>query len=1481
LPGQNYRSQDMRKINGVTIAIFLIFHCVVLTQAAEVTKHIAFFSSLPDRLPGTASSLRAADYIEQALKNIGLANVKRETFTTVIPVDKGSWLKSGNATIPLYPFWPNSVRTCTTGEAGITGNMLYCGKEGIRSLAGKDISGSVVVMEFNSGSTWLDLAGLGARAFIFLESDSMNRVEAERKFVSVPLDVPRFFVRKEHVAEIRKLAAKEQQVTVSSRVDWEAVPSYNIYGTIEGRDPNLKKELVIISAYYDSMSVVPTISPGAEQSCGISAMLELASYFKANPPKRSVMFLATSSHCESLKGIDDFVQKHLRTNKDVLKTLKEPIKTKFFIGLDLSSQSDQIGVWHNFYDFNYQRILSPFGKKLIEYAQQVSRNYGYDPDRTLVNGISPEKGVVWRNYLPEIIRTDGEMAILAGIPAISFITVNDARGCIDTPCDTFSRINTNNIEKQLTVLKGVIERVLSDPDFFLVPDLNIQDKMARLVCHVVTFNPRKSFVPSEPVKGAVVLPRYQYFYNVSGGPMCAYQKTYLGVRGDLIEMTNNNGEAAISRIPLSISFLLQAYGFDQNSGKITLAPDFGINGDEQYPNRVGLDTYDKKWMLVLFECKPINLIGLVDPQYLIPASKLDVFDLSNSLPEAYSYFLETYDAPQWKWSSYSEPVGVVFARPHTVIKIAGESGPLGIRSLLLNNKETITNKEVAEGAGFDVDAVDAIDNVSYQAARDMINLDSYRTYNFKKYNIRNERLDALETQSKELLQTAESAKKEKDWWGFLKFSRQAQAIESRAYPDVKGTANDVVKGVIFYFMLLLPFAYFGERLFMGFPKLEKRIAGIFGIFLVIYFIIRLVHPAFKLTRAPEVILLAFIVLALSFVVISIVTSKFEEQMQRMKRESSKVYQTDVGRVTAAGTAFSLGVANMKRRKVRTILTGTTLVLLTFTVLSFTSIKSFLKFNQILRSNTPSYHGILLRDRSWNPLQEIANDYVVADFEGNGTIAPRYWYIIEDLANKTALDVQTEQKGYYAAGLLGMTPEEKVVTGVDKCLVAGSWFGPDDYESIILPDKIAEKLGIGASDVGLRTVKIYGRSLVVKGIYDSAKFSKIRDLDDEPLTPVNFANLPSKELDKLKMEKTAQVFASAKKLESFIHIEPENVPIVPASFIKEFKGTLQSVAVKFNPGVNAKELVENFISKLAVILFVGTENKVYVYSSIGLTSLSGLSNLIIPILIAAMIVLNTMLGSVYERLREIGTYSAVGLAPVHIASLFLAESGVFAVMGAVAGYLLGQILTKFLIVTGLLKGLILNYSSLSAVFATIIIIITVLLSTLYPARKASQMAVPDVTRRWVLPDPKGDEWDFEFPFTVSEIEVLGLATFLTEYFSSYQDVSLGNFYTGGAELVREPLAGGKDRYVISTTVSLAPFDLGVSQTLRIEMQPLGQFNFYTINLVIRRASGESTDWKRLNRRFLDGIRKQFLIWRTVSIAIKKEYEQQGRAVLKIT
>ena len=159
-----------------------------------------------------------------------------------------------------------------------------------------------------------------------------------------------------------------------------------------------------------------------------------------------------------------------------------------------------------------------------------------------------------------------------------------------------------------------------------------------------------------------------------------------------------------------------------------------------------------------------------------------------------------------------------------------------------------------------------------------------------------------------------------------------------------------------------------------------------------------------------------------------------------------------------------------------------------------------------------------------------------------------------------------------------------------------------------------------------------------------------------------------------------------------------------------------------------------------------------------------------------------------------------------------------------------------------------------------------------------MSVPDVTRRWKLPEPDGDRWRFEFPFTIAGGEVLGLLTFLTRYFDFHKESSMGNFYTEGAQLSVE-LGERGEGFAIDTTIWLAPFDLGVSQQVRLVSYPTGDHNIQALELTIDRLSGDVSSWRRCNQRFMNQIRKQFLIWRTIPSENQQEYQNEGRSQLE--
>ena len=96
-------------------------------------------------------------------------------------------------------------------------------------------------------------------------------------------------------------------------------------------------------------------------------------------------------------------------------------------------------------------------------------------------------------------------------------------------------------------------------------------------------------------------------------------------------------------------------------------------------------------------------------------------------------------------------------------------------------------------------------------------------------------------------------------------------------------------------------------------------------FIGAFVILRFVHPSFQLVGStPYIILLAFVILVLGLVVLFIVMGKFSQEVQKVKRASAGVHEVDVGRLSATTAAVLLGISNLRRRRLRTGLTATTL-----------------------------------------------------------------------------------------------------------------------------------------------------------------------------------------------------------------------------------------------------------------------------------------------------------------------------------------------------------------------------------------------------------------------------------------------------------------------------------------------------------------------------------------------------------------------------
>ncbi|MFQ6041154.1 MAG: M28 family peptidase, partial [Candidatus Poribacteria bacterium] len=206
---------------------------------------------------------------------------------------------------------------------------------------------SVVLINFeNSGTKWINATMLGASVVIFIEpkpSDTI-RGEAENKFLTVPANIPRFWISRKDAAELMEMLGKDggikNRVTVriTAKMTWQKRIGQNIRGFLEGSDPQLKDELVIIEAYYDSMSVVPALSPGADPTGGIATLLELARLFKKEEfrPARSILFLATSGHFQGLAGMRAFMEGISQDSVRYMQDLRRDINRDLFEFQELS-----------------------------------------------------------------------------------------------------------------------------------------------------------------------------------------------------------------------------------------------------------------------------------------------------------------------------------------------------------------------------------------------------------------------------------------------------------------------------------------------------------------------------------------------------------------------------------------------------------------------------------------------------------------------------------------------------------------------------------------------------------------------------------------------------------------------------------------------------------------------------------------------------------------------------------------------------------------------------------------------------------------------------------------------------------------------------------------------------------------------------------------------------------------------------------------
>lgn len=1173
-----------------------------------------------------------------------------------------------------------------------------------------------------------------------------------------------------------------------------------------------------------------------------------------------------------------------RFGRDLLRDLT------FFFSIDLSSHSKHLGLFFkglfvDQFEKNYETTVrenvSPLGYALADLAESVKRTDGQAA--VWVDGVNDAMGTTWRTHVKAYVALDAEMPSLAGLSSATFLTAEDPRLWVDTPLDRIERLDFRGIDAQTDLLFPVIDSLLNTDRTLAIlaeaqdKQLLSPDRFRRVYGRVVEYDPAKSLgTADQPVPGALMtMQNNPGYYNRS-----KLQKAYAGVRAQDMIFADEGGFYEFIGIPDRKArwwdtwfYALEGYRFDPRDGEITYAPDRGQFSDERFGRNQSIHpTWQEKDITsVLFRANPMTIFGMMDQRSFNTFATLEVYDgASGTVPLSWGFKI----VGRATGKTYREPAGTVFVPPGIRPKIRfgmGSRSNVGHKYPLLN----VTGKpgDPIDGIGYEMPESNILALTPLKLASDLWTLDESRLTRLRKHGIRSDHLDELHRKAGDHLELARRALDERRYDAFLTHANTSWSYEAKAYPHVKGTTADVLIGVLLYLFLLIPFAFFAERLFFGFTNVNAQIAGFSGVFAVAFLVLSQVHPAFSLTNAAPVILLAFITLALSIAVIGMIRGRFEAELYALQRRPGAGDRADFNRLSAARTAFLLGINNMRRRKVRTGLTITTLILVMFSVLSLSSIESrlvILKRSVDWSGGQPPYEGVLVRSQKWEEVPGIAYKSLRNTFpasEGH-VLAPRSW-IVSQSAN-VSIGVPIRRAGapgqaFRLTGLVGMSPEETAVTRVDRHLIQGRWFAPGDERVCVLPQKIFEHLGLIWNDRSNPRVSLLSHELEVIGVLGDDTIAAWKDIDTEPLSPVDYSVENWQKHSGLNVEDAADVY-------HYVHLDPRNIAYLPYDLLQDHGALLRSVAVLPAPTVSLDEVAEEqLMKKLEIPVFFSNQGRV-VFASAGKgTAITGLLDLFVPIFIAALIVLNTMLGSVYERESEISIYGAMGLAPVHISALFIAESCVYASLSTVGGYILGQVIAKTITVQGLLHGLSLNYSSSAAAFAAIAIAVVVLLSTIYPARRAAALSVPDVERIWRVPPAQGDTLYIPFPFTISETDAVGLNAYLLQFFREHSRQSIGEFYTTENRLTRETGPEGTT-FRLSCDVWIAPFDFGISQSVRLDSRPSSDPGIYETAMTIVRKSGNPESWETMNNRFLKAIRKQFLLWRTLNDAERADYRE---------
>ena len=760
------------------------------------------------------------------------------------------------------------------------------------------------------------------------------------------------------------------------------------------------------------------------------------------------------------------------------------------------------------------------------------------------------------------------------------------------------------------------------------------------------------------------------------------------------------------------------------------------------------------------------------------------------------------------------------------------------------------------GDGFSMLKGDLSFDVPARSAADLWRLNESRLAVLRSKGIQDSSLAELHGRSEDLLIEAQS---ETSPLRRESLNTSSFWASQPVYRKVRAMLDDLVFAVLILLGLSVPFAFALERVVVGATTIYRQICWFALFFGVTFIILYLTHPAFAIANTPIIIFLGFAILVMAVGVICIIMRKFEFELKALQGMTATVHASDVSGISTFLAAMHMGISTMRRRPMRTALTATTIILLTFTILCFASFGTQSGIVKLFSAPNPTYAGIFVHNVNWNPLSQDLAVVIDGRWQKRVSVCRRFWMSPKTQDNPGLLvSLPDGSKPVTIRGILGLDADE-FAQREDLTKL----FGEIGDEDLVITSAVARHLKVDVGD----TVLLKGRRLKILKLMDAVQVSASKDMDTSSILPADFTEASS-------TQQTTDTDEEADMMSqrNWASLPVDSVAVVSAKTARSLGASLYGLMLYTKDTTEAVELAEDLARMLPIPIAATRGNGVYRHILGKVLSASGAGDLFFPILLGGLVIFGTMLGSVADRQKEIYTFSALGLAPRHVATLFFAESMVYSLLGGLGGYLLAQGTMKILAIMseqGWVRVPEMNMSSTNTIVTILIVMATVLISAIYPAVKASKSANPGLMRMWRPPAPDGDCLDLVFPFTVSAYDITGVVSFLKEHFGNHTDTGLGQFMTSNVQLVKE--ADGN--LGLDSQLALAPFDLGVSQTFALRSTPSEIPGIDEVRVILNRLSGQPKDWRRLNKVFLDDLRQQFLIWRSIPHETMELYRER--------